>query len=167
VIVTTSKHGRTPEDCANLVAHLLDEENEAIEILEIGNSVALDLKGVVRDMQIQQAASRALCAFHHISANPFGKCTKDQLLDAATRLRLEFDKDGTRPHITILHRKQRSDALASDLHVHLVLGNVANGKSLDDHISKIRSEVVSRIWEFSNGENPVDSRLSLSQTQSD
>jgi hypothetical protein len=49
VIITYSKHGRTARDSAKLVAHLLKSENELIEILEIGGSVAQDIRGVVKD----------------------------------------------------------------------------------------------------------------------
>ena len=158
MIATTAKHGRTPQDSSNLLAHLIDEENEQIEILEIGHSVAVDLAGVLRDLEIHRAGSRAQCAIHHMSVNPSQQCKKEQLLDAANRLRLEFDPDDERPYITIRHRKQRSDPNAAVDHAHLVLGNVVNGKALDDHLSKIRSEVVARIWEFTNCENPVASR---------
>jgi hypothetical protein len=60
VIITYSKHGRSSRDSANLIAHLQDPENETIEVLAIGNSVASDLAGVVKDMEILRDGCGAL-----------------------------------------------------------------------------------------------------------
>ena len=75
MIITYSKHGRTSRDSANLVAHLLKPENERIELLEIGGSVAQDLQGVVKDMELLRNGCRggSRAAFHHFSFSPLNR----------------------------------------------------------------------------------------------
>ena len=70
MIITNSKHGRVPKDGRRLVAHLLKDENESIEVAEIGNSVAASLDGAIRDMEILRDASHSAAAFHHFSVSP-------------------------------------------------------------------------------------------------
>jgi hypothetical protein len=110
MIITYSKHGRTPRDSKNLIAHLLKAENETIEILEIGNSVAQDLAGVVKDMEILRDGSSARAAFHHLSINPSIDYSDAKLLRAAKDLRDELDPEDIRPYIVVAHRKRRENS---------------------------------------------------------
>ena len=153
MIVTTSKHGRKTADYATLLAHLLKPENESIEILEIGNSVAADISGVLDDIWIFRDGSQAKYGLIHCSINPAKHCTREALLAAANSVRVELDPDGTRPWIIIAHVKARATATsdASKSHAHLVLGTIStdgSGRALNDFRSKIRTECVARIWEF-------------------
>jgi hypothetical protein len=157
VIITYSKHGRSARDSANLIAHLLNPENEVVEILTIENSVATDLPGVVKDMEILRDGCGALAAFHHMSINPSIDLTPQQLVRAAKALCEELDPAGTRPLIVIAHIKPRENGVGI-LHGHLLLGHSDGQKSLRDGRSKIRTEVVARALELEFGEKPVRSR---------
>lgn len=156
MINTTSKHGRTSRDSANLVAHLLKPENDAVEVLEIGNSVATDIEGVLRDMEVLRDGSKATAGYHHVSINPGRDCSKDQLLACVHRVRLELDPDGQRAFVAICHTKQRATPEGAAIHAHLVLANVdAQGRALKDGRSKIRTECIARICEYELGEPPT------------
>lgn len=156
MITTYSKHGRTSQDGARLTAHLLKPENVSIEILGIGNSVAADLAGVVKDMELLRNGSSARAAFHHLSINPSIDYSKEQLLAAAHALRFEFDPDDTRPWIVLAHSKARQNSDKGHQHAHLVLGHVdGDGRALKDGRAKIRCEVVARTVEYQNGEAAV------------
>lgn len=151
MIITTSKHGRTTQDCVTLNSHLLKKENKEIKILEIGNSVATDLHGVIQDMQLLRNGSKATCAFHHISINPNRDCTDAELLACVNLVRRELDPEGERPYVAIAHTKDRASSDAKR-HAHLVLGHVnANGIALNDSYTKIRAETVARICEYNLG----------------
>jgi hypothetical protein len=154
MIITYSKHGRTSRDSAKLVAHLLKPENEKIEILEIGGSVARDIAGVVKDMELLRNGCRggSKAAFHHLSCNPSIDYSDEQFLRATQALRRELDWEGTRPFITIIHTKR------GRRHGHLLIGHSDGYAALKDHQSKIRSEVVARCLEQAEGEVPVRSR---------
>jgi len=159
MIISYSKHGRTPSDSANLITHLWKPENAIIKILAIGNSVASDLPGVVKDMEILRDGSGAKAAFHHLSISPSINYTDEKLLSAAHALRAELDPPGVRPWIVILHRKTRVNSQEGDLHGHLLLGHVdGQGRALKDGRCKIRTEIVARTLEFNEGELPVPSR---------
>lgn len=159
MIITYSKHGRTSRDSAKLIAHLLKPENDHIEILDIGNSVAADLPGVIRDMEIFRNGSSAAASFHHLSINPSIDYSKEQLLLAADAVRAELDRDDTRPWIVIAHTKARQNSTEGHVHAHLVLGHVDGaGRALKDGRAKIRTEVVARTLEFQNSETPLLSR---------
>jgi len=158
MIMTYSKHGRSKQDCNNLIEHLLNPENESIEILAIGNSMATDLPGVIQDMEILRDGCGALAAFHHMSISPSIDYTREQLMHAAQALCEEFDGvGGTRPWILIAHTKPRVSGVGN-LHGHLVLGHSDGKKCLKDRLSLIRTEVVARAVEHANHENPVKSR---------
>ncbi|WP_271529062.1 hypothetical protein [Bradyrhizobium sp. CCBAU 25338] len=161
MIITISKHGRTRRDGAQLVQHLLKPENEAIEVLEIGNCAATDIEGVIRDMELLRDSSKATAGFHHLSISPRRDCTKDELRACANRTRLELDPEGERAYVIIRHVKKRATPDAAPSHAHLVLANVlaptdsaAVGRALKDGRSKIRTEAIARICEYELGEFP-------------
>lgn len=154
MIVTYEKHGRSARDAACLLVHLQKPENESVRLLEIGNSVALDMAGVIRDMQILRDGSSAKAAFHHLSINPARTLSDDALLKAVHAVRAEMDPDLTRPFFIVEHVKARVGTEAgvgadAGIHAHLVLGHVdGRGRSLIDGRSKIRTEATARINEF-------------------
>jgi hypothetical protein len=137
---TTSKHGRSARDCRNLVRHLNKLENDFSKVLEIGNSAAVDLEGVIEDMVILKDGSVAIAALHHVTVNPAVVCTEEALLKAAHAARLELDPDGARPFIILCHGKARQAPNAANAHAHLVLGNVnAEGRcSSADNLRLVR-----------------------------
>jgi hypothetical protein len=138
-----------------LIEHLFKPENDSVEVLEIGNSVATDLAGAIRDMEVLRDGSKASAAFHHASINPSQNCSRKQLLDAANRVRLELDPDGQRVYAIVCHTKKRA-AEGAPIHAHLVLANVdANARALRDGRSKIRTECIARICEYELGEPPT------------
>jgi hypothetical protein len=159
MIMTYAKHGRSPRDSGNLIAHLLKPENTIIKILAIGGSVATDLCGVIADMELLRDGSSAKSAFHHLSFSPSINYTEEQLLFTAEALRAEFDPSGIRPWIALVHFKPRENSEQGDLHGHIVIGHVdGDGRALKDGRSRIRSEVIARTMEYNFNENPVRSR---------
>lgn len=149
MIITIERHGCRRQDFVKLTDHLLKPENETIEILGIGNSIASDLAGVLEDMEALKDGSAARFGLIHATINPGEERTEEQLLAYANRVRLELDPDGERPWIVVAHRKARAVSQAAH-HAHLVLGTISVkiGKALNDYRSKIRTELVARLLEY-------------------
>lgn len=147
--ITTSRHGCRRRDFVNLANHLLKPENEAIEILEIGNSVAGDLAGVLADMEVLKNGSAAKFGLIHATINPGVFCANTQLFVYVTRTRLELDPDGERPWVAVAHVKPRAVSDAKN-HAHLVIGTISTktGKALNDYRSKQRTELIARVLEY-------------------
>ncbi|WP_159010049.1 hypothetical protein [Bradyrhizobium sp. S69] len=158
MILTCAKHGRSKRDCDNLADHVLKLENDFVTIAEIGNSAALDVRGVIRDMEVLRDGSPSVAALHHVTINPASNCSLQALLDAANRARLEFDPDSVRPYVIVVHGKGRStlDSDSCHTHAHCVFGHVdSQGRALKDKFSIIRTERLARELEFEMGETPT------------
>ncbi len=149
MIITYEKHGRSSQDTTCLLRHLEKPENEFVRLLQIGNSLASDMPGVIRDMEILRDGSAARAALHHLSVNPARSFSDEELLTAANAVRLELDPRGERPYFIVAHGKPRLGGQDANVHAHLVLGHVdGKGRALKDGRSKIRTEVTARILEF-------------------
>ena len=158
MILTCAKHGRSKRDCDNLADHVLKLENDFVTIAEIGNSAALDVRGVIRDMEVLRDGSPSAAALHHVTINPGSKCSFQALLDAANRARLEFDPDSVRPYAIVVHGKGRAtlDSNSCPTHAHCIFGHVdSQGRALKDKFSIIRTERLARELEFEMGETPT------------
>lgn len=144
------RHGRTGRDARLLGAHLL----KGIEIddrVEIRNSVAPDLAGVLDDMQIARDGSRADAAFLHMHLSPSRSMTDDEMRRAADIVLAHF---GATEHASalIFHEKDRNGG-AGDRHAHLVVGRVGPGGTvLPAGFEIIRMETAMRLVEHELGE---------------
>ncbi|QDM32869.1 hypothetical protein FNL55_17030 [Tardiphaga sp. vice352] len=152
MIINCTKHGRTARETAKLATHLYKTENLSIVLAEIGNSAAIDLKGVLLDMElVRDGAIPGAAAFHHFPLSPATDRTDAEIVEAAHKIRKEFDPHGTRAFCIIIHGKLRAgDAATGKTHGHLILGNFdAFGRAIKDRFTKIRTERLSREIEFS------------------
>jgi hypothetical protein len=151
VIINSSKHGRTKRETAKLAAHLYKVENEYITLAEIGGSAAATLEDVLHDMELlRDGAIPSAAAFHHFPLSPATDRTHEEILEAAHRVRLEFDPDGTRPFAVVVHGKKRAGDATGRTHGHLVLGNFdSNNRALKDKFTKLRTERLAREIEHS------------------
>jgi hypothetical protein len=122
-------------------------------IAEIGNCNAVTLGEFFATAEIYRNASLRATArspsWHQITVNPSKDHSREKLIEAAHRVRREFDA-GTRPYAIVFHRKPRAEPLAepsaeprdsSSEHFHLLISAVdERGKFLDDGWSKIATE---------------------------
>ncbi|MBR0832020.1 hypothetical protein JQ612_02355 [Bradyrhizobium manausense] len=151
MIINSSKHGRTRRDTAKLAAHLYKSENDFVLLAEVGNTVAADLAGALRDMELlRDGAIPGAAAFHHFPLSPATDRTHAEILEAAQALRREFDPDGTRPYAVVIHGKERAGGADGRVHGHLVLGNFdSEGRAIKDRFTKVRTERLAREIEYS------------------
>lgn len=152
MIINCSKHGRTRRDTAKLAAHLYKSENDFVVLAEVGNTAAMDLEGALRDMEIlRDGAVLGAAAFHHFPLSPATNRTNAEILEAAHKVRLEFDVAGTRPYAVVIHGKPRAgDAIGGETHGHLVLGNFDDvGLAVRDRFTILRTERLAREIEHS------------------
>lgn len=149
MIINCSKHGRTRRDTARLAGHLYKTENDFVLLAEVGNTAAVDLAGVLRDMELlRDGAIPGAAAFHHFPLSPATNRTHAEILEAAHKVRMEFDPDGTRPYGVVIHGKPRAGDNATG--EHLVLGNFDDtGRAIQDRFTILRTERLAREIEYS------------------
>jgi hypothetical protein len=149
MIITTSKHGRTKRDGRRLAKHLAKTENELALLVEVGNSLAETLPELIEICKIYQSPTSSKASLHHLSINPATELSRERLLDAVHRVRLELDPTGKRPFGIVVHIKKRAELGGSAEHAHLILSHVdETSKALDDSFTKIRTERVARETEY-------------------
>ena len=155
MIITITKGIRTRGDAGKLVRHLFGKENDYVDVVEIGNSCAPNLNGLLADARIMRdgAAFPTSHAAFHISVSPGTRWSRAALLKATHLVRQEFDPDGGRAFAILVHGKRRAGgAQASSEHAHLILASVdESGRALKDKFSKIRCERLARTLEFNKG----------------
>lgn len=159
MIITVTKGGRTKRDETKLVNHLYGKENDYAGLVEIGNSCATTLKGVLIDARVMRngAAAPTSKAFFHMSISPGTQWTRTALLRAVHRVRHEFDPGGTRAFAILVHGKRRASGPVraggppSAEHAHLVLASVGADGAIKDRFSKNRTERIARELEFQKG----------------
>lgn len=142
------RHGRTKRDSRNLAAHLLKEPGAAVEIV---NSVAPDLRGVMADMELARDGSSADAAFLHIFISPSRDMSRDELRQAGEVVLRHF---GAEEHQTafVYHDKPRRGG-EGGRHLHMVVGRVgSDGDVLPSGFEIIRMETAMRMAEFELGE---------------
>lgn len=145
------RHGRTRRDAQNLEAHLMKDAVPAD--VEIYNSVAPNLRELMRDMQTARDAAGADAAFLHIHISPGILMSMDQLRRAAEIVREHFGA-ADHPCALVPHRKERSGG-DGDLHGHLVIARCHDGKVISSGFEKIRLETAMRLVEYELGELPT------------
>jgi hypothetical protein len=109
-------------------------------------------------MEIYRDASTAQAAYHHCTINPATGMSRQDLMLAAHRMRLELDPDSSRPYVIVIHRKRRAKPGGADEHAHLVCSSCDDkGKALDDSFIVVRSERLARELEFdlNDGAKPL------------
>lgn len=148
MIITIVKHARTARDANALRRHVFkSEDNDYVDVAEIGNSLASDVQGVLDDALAYRdgAFPRSPAAFH-ITLNPARMCSRKTFLEAAHLARLELDPEDSRPYAIVVHGKARASG-SGYLHGHLILGRYFEGRALKENYSAIRLEKVSRLSE--------------------
>lgn len=148
MIGTVVRHGRSRRDTKNLVAHLLKDPGAKVEI---SGSMAPDLAGALREMEIARDGSRADSAYLHISLSPSRAMGRDELRQMADIVLRHLGAEDHR-HSFVIHPKERTGG-AGDRHAHLVLGRVGpDGTVLPAGFEIVRLETAMRLAEFEMGE---------------
>lgn len=110
MFLTVVKHGRTKRDTTKLAAHVFKaEENTFVELAQLGNTLATDLPGMLKDTLIaRDGVSPGSPSVFHVTPNPARSCSQGALLRVAHMARLELDPESSRPFAIIIHGKPRA-----------------------------------------------------------
>ncbi len=143
-MIIKSTRVQTKSGVSNLSNHLLNkpEENEKIILLE-------GFKSDFDDFHKEAVLDGSKFAFRHFSINPGTNWTYEQQLATVDKIKSEYGAED-RPHLLVSHRKRLSDG-AQNEHLHLVLPERFNGKTLSSSWNFARNEKISRECEFEFG----------------
>ena len=70
MILTAVRHGRTPRDARNLIAHLSKDVGQESRVVRIGGVPVPDADAACGYMAAMRDGSMATVAFHHLSISP-------------------------------------------------------------------------------------------------
>tara|TARA_A100000171_G_C2137731_1_gene151740 strand:- start:233 stop:1537 length:1305 start_codon:yes stop_codon:yes gene_type:complete len=134
----------TKSGVSNLSNHLLNKphENENIQLMEGFESdfEAFHKEAVLDDSKF---------SFRHFSINPGTNWTYEQQLAIVDKIKSEYGAED-RPHLLVKHEKRLSDGTKNE-HLHLVLPERFNGKTLSSSWNFARNERLARECEFEFG----------------
>ena len=138
----------TKSGVSNLSNHLLNKphENENIQLMEGFESdfEAFHKEAVLDDSKF---------SFRHFSINPGTNWTYEQQLATIDKIKSEYGAED-RPHLLVNHSKRLSDGTQNE-HLHLVLPERFNGKTLSSSWNFARNERLARECEFEFGHQIV------------
>lgn len=117
MIIKGSSRGQSATDVRRLAAHLLDDENERVEVAEVRGTVAGDLLGALTEMRVISLGSRTRKALYHASVNvgrdEAPQMTRGRWLEAVDELERHLGLTG-HPRAVVVHVKRNRE------HVHVV-----------------------------------------------
>lgn len=131
----------TKSGVSNLSNHLLNKphENENIQLMEGFES---DFEAFHKEAMLDGSKF----AFRHFSINPGTNWTYEQQLATIDKIKSEYGAED-RPHLLVKHEKRLSDGTKNE-HLHLVLPERFNGKTLSSSWNYARNERLARECEF-------------------
>ncbi|WP_430470278.1 relaxase/mobilization nuclease domain-containing protein [Thalassospira lucentensis] len=134
----------TKSGVSNLSNHLLNKphENENIQLMEGFES---DFEAFHKEAMLDGSKF----AFRHFSINPGTNWTYEQQLATIDKIKSEYGAED-RPHLLVNHSKRLSDG-TQNKHLHLVLPERFNGKTLSSSWNYARNEKICRECEFEFG----------------
>jgi uncharacterized protein YqfB (UPF0267 family) len=138
----------TKSGVSNLSNHLLNKphENENIRLLE-GFESDFD------DFHREAVLDNSKFSFRHFSINAGCDWTYDQQLKTVDKIKQEYQAEN-HPHLLVKHSKRLSDGTQNE-HLHLVLPERFNGKTLSSSWNYARNERLARECEFEFGHTVV------------
>lgn len=106
----------------------------------------------IRDMHKDAVASGAKYSVRHWIIAPHEATTRPQMGQILKLLAEEFEFEPVRATV-IEHRKKRASSDATDVHWHVLVGEVdpTSGRILESSYDRIKHELISRITEFTFG----------------
>ncbi|MDG4721464.1 hypothetical protein [Thalassospira aquimaris] len=143
-MIIKSTRVQTKSGVSNLSNHLLNkpEENEKIILLE-------GFKSDFDDFHKEAVLDGSKFAFRHFSINPGCDWTYDQQLKTVDKIKQEYQAENL-PHLLVKHSKRLADGTKNE-HLHLVLPERFNGKTLSSSWNFARNERLARECEFEFG----------------
>ncbi|WP_147252973.1 hypothetical protein [Thalassospira profundimaris] len=134
----------TKSGVSNLSNHLLNKphENEDIQLMEGFES---DFEAFHKEAMLDGSKF----AFRHFSINPGCDWTYDQQLKTVDKIKQEYQSEN-HPHLLVKHSKRLSDGSYNE-HLHLVLPERFNGRTLGSSWNYARNERLARECEFEFG----------------
>jgi len=143
-MIIKSTRVQTKSGVSNLSNHLLNkpEENEKIILME-GFESDFD------DFHREAVLDNSKFSFRHFSINAGCDWTYDQQLKTVDKIKQEYQAEN-HPHLLVKHSKRLSDGTQNE-HLHLVLPERFNGKTLSSSWNYARNERLARECEFEFG----------------
>lgn len=143
-MIIKSTRVQTKSGVSNLSNHLLNKphENEKIILMEGFES---DFEAFHKEAMLDGSKF----AFRHFSINPGTNWTYEQQLATIDKIKSEYGAED-RPHLLVKHEKRLSDGTKNE-HLHLVLPERFNGKTLSSSWNYARNERLARECEFEFG----------------
>jgi len=147
-MIIKSTRVQTKSGVYNLSNHLLNKrhENEEIRLLE-GSEADFET------FHKEAILDGSKYAFRHFSINPGCDWTYEQQLKAVDKIKQEYQAE-SHPHLLVRHSKKLCDGTKNE-HLHLVLPERFNGRTLSSSWSYARNEKISRECEFEFGHEIV------------
>ncbi|CAO3455475.1 hypothetical protein [Azospirillum argentinense] len=117
MIIKGSSRGQSATDVRRLADHLLDDENETVEVAQVRGTAATGLRGALAEMRAVSLGSRTRKALYHASIN-VGRdeaplMTRERWLEAVDELERHLGLTG-HPRAVVVHVKRQRE------HVHVV-----------------------------------------------
>lgn len=137
---------RTASGITRTVQHIQNgAENESVVFLR-GSSTD------IRDMHHDAVANDSRYSVRHWIVAPHEETTRSQMKQVLGLLAQEFAFDPHRATV-VEHRKRRATTDATDVHWHVLVGEVdpASGRILRNSFDRIKHELIARISEFTFG----------------
>jgi len=153
MIIKASSRGQSESDAAILARHLLSNDNESVEILELRGVVATDLPGAIEEARLAGAkGSRAYKILYHASINldrdEAPSLTRAHWLAAADELQAHLGMSSEHQRMVVLHQKK------GRTHAHIVFSRINPGtmKTVSDSNNYLAHERCSRklekLWQL-------------------
>lgn len=134
----------TKSGVSNLSNHLLNKphENEKIILME-------GFESDFHDFHREAVLDNSKFSFRHFSINPGCDWTYEEQLATVDKIKSEYGAED-RPHLLVKHEKRLSDGTKNE-HLHLVLPERFNGRTLSSSWNYARNERLARECEFEFG----------------
>lgn len=147
-MIIKSTRVQTKSGVSNLSNHLLNkpEENEKIILME---GFETDFEAFHKEAVLDDSKF----SFRHFSINPGCDWTYDQQLKTVDKIKQEYQAEN-HPHLLVKHSKRLSDGSYNE-HLHLVLPERFNGRTLGSSWNYARNERLARECEFEFGHQIV------------
>lgn len=154
MVIKGSSRGQSAGDIRRLAAHLLAEENETVEVVEITGVTADHLTGALAEMRALSLGTRTRKSVYHASINvgrdETGTMDRARWLEAVDELEHRLGMTG-HARAVVLHRKHDRD------HIHVVWGRIhpATLRTASDSQNYAKHEACARALEERFALRPV------------
>ncbi|MBI2236112.1 MAG: relaxase/mobilization nuclease domain-containing protein [Magnetospirillum sp.] len=154
MVIKGSSRGQSAGDIHRLAAHLLAEENESVDVVEITGVTASDLPSALAEMRALSLGTRTRKSVYHASINvgrdETGTMDRARWLEAVDELERHLGLTG-HARAVIEHRKHDRD------HIHVVWGRIhpVTLRTASDSHNYAKHEACARVLEERFALRPV------------